>query len=62
LTEFGVPEPFSTLSSATISADAVGVPTVTSKVFSSVSTLIFTGTFIPAYSFVISLILFCKYF
>src|SRR5207247_8358728 len=40
-----------------MSAEVVGVPTSTSKLLSSTSTSTLTGTFIPAYAFVISLIL-----
>src|SRR2546425_4625600 len=57
LVAFGVPDPFSTPSSFTMSAEVVGVPTSTSKLLSSTSTSTLTGTFIPAYAFVISLIL-----
>src|SRR5207245_4084309 len=40
-----------------MSAEVVSVPTSTSKLLSSTSTSTLTGTFIPAYAFVISLIL-----
>src|SRR5256886_13964034 len=40
-----------------MSAEVGGVPTSTSKLLSSTSTSTLTGTFIPAYAFVISLIL-----
>src|SRR5213593_475402 len=58
LVAFGVPESFSMPSSFTRRAEVVGVPTSTSKLLSSMSTITFTGTFIPAYALVSSLILF----
>src|SRR3989344_357725 len=56
LSLLGIPEPFCALISFAISCDTGGVPIFISKLFSSVSTITLTGTFMPLKSDVFLLI------